>query len=118
MNTFTDEELAEIRRKNVQINGKVWHLMKLAEECAELNRAIIGYFTKGDSESHIVAEAADVEIALENLRLIYSLGVDEAKDAKFKRIAARIKEQEDLTDRDHIVDFLRRLVNDFSGGIP
>lgn len=110
--TFNENELAEIGRKNVDINGKVWHLMKLAEECAELNRAILGYFTKGDPESHIVAEAGDVEIALRNLRRIYEPHqIDEAMDSKFVRIAAKIAEQESGHDHSHN-EFMERLIGE------
>lgn len=61
---------AELRINNVAVNGKAWHLMKLAEECGELAAVIMQYFTKDGCMSEIIAEAADVEIALEHFRII------------------------------------------------
>lgn len=58
--------------------GKVHQLLKLAEECGELVHAIMRYLetremdTPGDAErANMFAEAADVEILLSQLRVMY-----------------------------------------------
>lgn len=84
-----------ISKRNVAINGKTWHLLKLAEECAELGAAILQHLTKGSPEERIQEEAGDVEIALLNLSTIYGRGIIEtAKIDKLARIERRVSEQE------------------------
>jgi hypothetical protein len=92
---YTKEQLEQLHKKNVLINGKEWHLLKLAEECNELSASILQYITKETSELFIQKEAGDVEIALCHLREIYgSIEIDKAKDEKYQRIETKLLEQE------------------------
>ena len=92
---FNESYLNELHKKNVAINGKPWHLLKLAEECNELATAILQWTTKGADELFIQKEAGDVEIALCHLREIYgSYEIDKAKEEKYYRIDKKLHEQE------------------------
>ena len=88
-------ELRELHKKNIRINGKQWHLLKLAEECNELSTSILQYLTKNTDEVFIQKEAGDVEIALCHLREMYGNEIiDKAKEEKYNRIKIRLLEQE------------------------
>lgn len=79
--------------------GKVHQLLKLAEECAELNHAIMRYLEtremdvlEYDALEHVFMEAADVEIMLSQLRVMYP--DNEIDDMKMKTIKLeRLKER-------------------------
>ena len=70
--------------------GKNPQRIKLCEECAELIQAAI----KGD-EKHIAEEIADVEIMIEQMKMLYGLDgiVEEFKKIKIARQLARMKEE-------------------------
>lgn len=78
--------------------GKVHQLLKLAEECAELTHAIMRYLetremdVPGDMErEHVYMEAADVEIMLSQLRVIYpDNDIDSIKTIKLERLKERV----------------------------
>ena len=85
----------DLIRRNIAANGKEWILSKCAEECAELAAAILKYKNKGESEDAIIAEIADVSLALETLEAIYGReNVERYKAAKVERIEKRVREQE------------------------
>lgn len=78
--------------------GKVHQLLKLAEECAELNHAIMRYLetremdVPGDAErDHMFEEAADVETLLMQLRIMYPYNtIDMRKLDKLSQLKERV----------------------------
>ena len=78
--------------------GKVHQLLKLAEECAELNHAVMRYLESRmmdvleyDVLEHVFMEAADVEIMLSQLRVMYPDNeIDEMKTIKLERLKERV----------------------------
>lgn len=78
--------------------GRAHQLMKLAEECAELAHAVMRYLetremdVPGDAErTHIYEEAADLEITLTELRIMYPHNtIEERKADKLQRLAGKI----------------------------
>ena len=78
--------------------GKVHQLLKLAEECAELNHAIMRYLEyrmmdvlEFDVLEHVFMEAADVEIMLSQLRVMYPDNeIDDMKTIKLERLKERV----------------------------
>jgi NTP pyrophosphatase (non-canonical NTP hydrolase) len=90
-----DKEILDIQNRGIKINGEDWYLNKLAEECAELNLAILHYFNKNKPIKNVLKEAADVLIAIEYLFLFY--GKDKIfwfKKLKYNRIKLKVEEQE------------------------
>ena len=72
------------------------------EECAELTEEICHYFRARCSLTGIACEVADVEIMIEQLRLIVGeTAVDEIKERKLMRLAERLRDdaQGDPDDR-------------------
>lgn len=89
------EDWDDVQAHNLAVNGKAWHMLKLAEECAELSGAILKYYTKGESDVEILKEIADVEIAILNVRLFYKKHesiIDLCTESKKKRIAQKTEE--------------------------
>ena len=78
--------------------GKVHQLLKLAEECAELNHAIMRYLEhrmmdvlEFDVLEHVFMEAADVEIMLSQLRVMHPDNeIDDMKTIKLERLKERV----------------------------
>lgn len=78
--------------------GKVHQLLKLAEECAELNHAIMRYLETREMDvleydvlEHVFMEAADVEIMLSQLRVMYPDNeIDDMKTIKLERLKERV----------------------------
>ena len=78
--------------------GKVHQLLKLAEECAELTHAVMRYLetremdVPGDAErAHMFEEAADVEILLAQLRVMYPYNtIDMRKLDKLSQLKERV----------------------------
>jgi NTP pyrophosphatase (non-canonical NTP hydrolase) len=84
---YTKDQINNIIRRCAKVRGKEWCLLKLAEECDELSAAILQKFTKDGSEANIQKEMADVEIAIDILKIIYSNKIiDTAKQNKLERI--------------------------------
>jgi NTP pyrophosphatase (non-canonical NTP hydrolase) len=90
-----EKEILDIQNRGIKLNGDQWYLQKLAEECAELNLAILHHINKNKSIKDILKETADVLIAIEYLFLLY--GKDKIiwfKKLKYNRIKNKVEEQE------------------------
>lgn len=82
--------------------GSVSQMLMAVEEMSELQKAILKYlrclnFGRGDLESCVnalIEETADVEITLEQLKMIFSCStrVEEAKAQKLSRLEMRLEE--------------------------
>ena len=75
-------------QKAIQKHGEKGQLLQAAEECTELAQAIIKYVNNRGPECDIEEEAADVEIMVEQLRLILNYRrINGHKDVKIHRLA-------------------------------
>lgn len=74
--------------------GKLSQLIMCMEEMAELTKELSKSIRGADNSAAIVEEMADVEIMLEQLRLIYRnrSEVDTIKADKLRRLAYRLEE--------------------------
>lgn len=78
--------------------GKVHQLLKLAEKCAELNHAVMRYLETREMDvleydvlEQVFMEAADVEIMLSQLRVMYPDNeIDDMKTIKLERLKERV----------------------------
>ena len=72
------------------------------EELAELQKAILKHrrYSSKETEQQIIDEIADVEIMLEQLKIIYSCHSDVERRVEYKidREIKRIKKKYDITD--------------------
>ena len=72
------------------------------EELAELQKAVLKHrrYRSKETEQEIIDEIADVEIMLEQLKIIYSCHSDVEKRVEYKidREIKRIKKKYDITD--------------------
>lgn len=78
--------------------GKVSQMMMVLEETAELQKEISKNF-RGESNITLIAEEiADVEIMLEQMKILFNIreDVEEWKKAKAKRLIQRIEEAKAL----------------------
>jgi hypothetical protein len=90
---YTKDQINNIIRRCAKVRGKEWCLLKLAEECSELSSSILQHLTKGNSEIEIQKEMADVDLAIDILKIIYSNKViDSAKQNKLERIEKKLLE--------------------------
>ena len=94
-----------ILERNVKLNGKAWHLMKLAEECNELSAAIMQYFTKDGSEIAVISEAADVLVALDHFDKMYPGELSQFSDVKYGKIRERLS-----SGKTYVPGFILRLM--------
>lgn len=70
-------------------------LLKASEECSELSAALLQHFGRGTPESmnHVCEEIADVHIMIDQLEMMFDLGLIEAwRDRKVERLGQRIAE--------------------------
>ena len=84
----------DYNEKNIELSGKGWHEMKLAEEAAELSAAILQVANKGVKLDKILKEIADVEIAINYFRMIYqdrNKDIEYYKKLKYKKINTRVR---------------------------
>jgi hypothetical protein len=90
---YTKDQINNIIRRCAKVRGKEWCLLKLAEECSELSSSILQHLTKGNSEIEIQKEMADVEIAIDILKIIYSNKIiDTARQNKLEKIEKKLLE--------------------------
>jgi hypothetical protein len=61
----------EVFRKKIELKGKANLVSVSAEECCELSKELLKFLrSKGDIQ-HLAEEVADVEICIEQLRMIF-----------------------------------------------
>lgn len=86
---ISKEKQIEICQKAIRTFGEKQQLIKTIEECNELGTVLAQTFTKTDNVAvgDILTEIADVEIMIQQLRLIFGdEAVDQYKDNKLKRL--------------------------------
>ncbi len=81
-------EPENIRSTSLELRGYKWMMFKLAEECCELSAIILQHYNKDSTtETDILKEVADVEIAIEIVKDIYGTDqIEEFKREKYKKI--------------------------------
>ncbi|WP_018249834.1 nucleoside triphosphate pyrophosphohydrolase family protein [Orenia marismortui] len=82
-------EKNDLYQKAIDKWGIESQLLQVVEECSELNKAIIKHVNRdGDFLKNIIEEAADVEIMLEQLRVMTNDGIpiDKVKKKKLDRL--------------------------------
>ena len=77
-------------RKSLDTYGLSSQLDQTIEECAELTIAIRHYKRGRCTIEDLAAEMADVEIMLEQMRLVYGPQIDAAKEIKLVRLEERL----------------------------
>lgn len=88
-----DTEGWELYRTASETWGEDVQIDKVGEECSELSAEVSRYMRGGSSVEELAAEAADVEVMLEQLRVIVGDDViDDAKDRKLARLQDRLRE--------------------------
>ena len=90
----------EVEKRAVQRYGAAHQMVKAVEELGELQQALAKLWNgDGDRETlvgHVLEEAADVEITLAQIRMIFGAArMDRWKKAKIERLARRLEEAGD-----------------------
>lgn len=91
---MTVDELETLHRA-IERYGEKTQALVAAGECAELTDAILKYYNQGREEAldKVLEEMADVEIMLEQLKIIHiehSDTIAQIKSAKIKRLKERL----------------------------
>lgn len=88
---FTEEE-KEVLRAAIEIYGPDSQKRMLLEEMAELQKEICKFWRGEDNVERIAEEVADVEIMLEQVKMIFCIeaGVEKMRDFKVKRLKLRL----------------------------
>ena len=91
---MTPNEKREIMEKALEITGKDFQLMLLVEECGELLQAIGKvYRNKAGSLENLHEEIADVQLMLDQVKLIYDEEkINEIMEQKLTRLKSRLGE--------------------------
>lgn len=95
----TDKDIKEfnnrIYKEAFAVYGGDNQILKTIEECTELNLALMHFLDDRTDEENVILEIADVEIMIEQLRLIFNnRKINEAKDFKLKRLKKRLEDGE------------------------
>ena len=93
--------MRDIYEAAIQKYGAEHQHWKTVEECGELVVAITQSMDGRNNEQALLSEIADVEIMIEQMRIIYGdKAIDAEKDKKLKRLAGRVwPQQEQETER-------------------
>lgn len=86
---ISKEKQTEIYQKAINTFGKHNQMIKAIEECGELIAVLAQTFTKPNDVpvGDILTEIADVEIMIQQLRIIFGdNAVDQYKDKKLKKL--------------------------------
>ena len=84
-------KLDEVCMAAVEEFGYESQMLKAIEELAELSRAIAGAIVAPSDRNNVHEEIADVEIMLNQLRLMFDPNeIDEWKDSKLERLARMV----------------------------
>ena len=89
----------DIYKKAINTFGESAQMIVALEECSELQKEITKLLRGKGNLEHLAEEMADVEIMLEQLELIYGVGLIQQKQVfkenKLKRLAERINLEND-----------------------
>lgn len=90
-----EKERKAIYRKLLAMNGYIGQMHVAIEEMAELTNALVKKERGRATDEDVIGEIADVIICVEQLADIFGVNnVVEMKDAKLRRLAARIETKE------------------------
>lgn len=92
---MNSEERWKLYESAVREWGEGAQIDMVGEECSELVTEIFHYWRGRSDETDLAEEAADVEVMLEQLRVV--LGdemIDTAKDEKLYRLKDRLREED------------------------
>ena len=83
----------EILTKAVATFGQYPQIVVAVEEMSELTKELCKSYRGAQNRDHIAEEIADVEIMLEQLKLIYNVAtsVKSWRESKIKRLAGRLE---------------------------
>ncbi len=96
---MTLNERNKLYRKAIEVWGDAAQQLMVVEECAELIRAIMKSWRGYEAVAEICEEIADVEIMIEQMRVIFDeIFIDACKEEKLERLAKRIKEADNERD--------------------
>lgn len=82
-------ERVDILKKAVDEYGKEAQLRMVIEECSELIKAVCKHLRNGGHEDDICEEAADVQIMIDQIRLMFG-STKEIESAKLERLAKKL----------------------------
>ena len=86
----------EIFKKAIETYGEREQSAVAMEECAELIRAINKYHRKDSNENrkNLIEEIADVQIMIEQVKIMYNISEDEIEDAYLGKVFRLIQRLE------------------------
>lgn len=86
--------MQEILQRAIDKYGKQMQMVVAMEEMAELTKELSKAFRGEPNTTSIAEEIADVEIMLEQIKIIFDCGeyVNDMKDYKLKRLSKRLGE--------------------------
>lgn len=90
---FNDYLKKRIYMKLIKQNGEKYQCVVASEEMSELQKELSKFIRGKGNRQNIIEEIADVEIMLEQLRIIFRLNEDEiqlAKNGKLHRLRKKI----------------------------
>jgi len=91
-----DEEKTEILLEAINVYGLSNQLLVLSEECSEVIKEIMKikrWHKTSDKWQSLIEEIADLDVVLDQFKLIYIDDILEAKDKKMERLKGRLQEQ-------------------------
>lgn len=93
---YGDINEKEICKQALDLYGKKAQICMVFEEMAELQKELCKYLRESEIIGNITEEIADVEIMLEQMKLLFDIEkeVEEEKKYKLKRLEERLKEKE------------------------
>ncbi len=94
---FTDRQ-EEILRAAIDTYGPEAQMKMLLEEMSELQKEICKHWRGEDNVLHIAEEVADVEIMIEQIKMIFNIKPDVEAERNFKvrRLKIRLWEKKEL----------------------
>lgn len=75
----------KILEENMEIHGREWVLLKLAEECSELSSAILQSVTRGAPLTYVAQEMSHVKIHMD-MAMVIVHGVKDFEEKKIDEI--------------------------------
>lgn len=93
---YGDINEKEICKQALDVYGKEAQICMVFEEMAELQKELCKYLRESEIIGNITEEIADVEIMLEQMKLLFDIEkeVEDEKKYKLKRLEERLKEKE------------------------
>lgn len=83
--------MEDVYKEAIDTFGKKMQLLVAIEELGELMKEVIKALRGKEDIDHIAEEAADVEIMLEQLKLMYGIDTSKIKATKIERLKRLLK---------------------------